>query len=141
MFISVNLWQKKIKMKNIYILLITCCSLLATCSFAQQLTKAEYYSDTDPGTGSGTVFTFTQTDSINLPLSIPMKSLAVGLHKLCIRIQDSTKRWGLSNEHLFYVYDTTHTVTFAAQLKKGEYYIDTDPGAGIGTAFTFTQAD
>ncbi len=30
---------------------------------------------------------------------------------------------------------------FAQQLKKGEYYFDTDPGVGNGTAFTFTQAD
>jgi len=127
---------------KIYISTLFLFLFLWMCGNAQSLTKGEYYIDTDPGAGSGTAFTFTKADSINLPVSIPMNALAVGFHKMYFRIQDSTNKWGLSNEHLFYVYDnTTPSPPVAAQLKKGEYYIDTDPGAGNGTAFTFTQAD
>jgi PKD repeat protein len=73
----------------------------------QQLSKGEYYYDTDPGLGNGIPFTFIQADSIDVSIPAPTNTLTVGFHKVYVRTQNVNNVWGLSYEHLFYVYDTS----------------------------------
>lgn len=120
--------------------------MLGICAIgtqAQQLKRGEYYFDTDPGVGNGTSFTFTQADSINMNFNAPTGALPTGFHRVYVRTQNTNNVWSHWYDHLFYVKATpiTPTLAVASQLKKGEYYFDTDPGVGNGIAFTFTQAD
>ncbi|HEY1039624.1 MAG TPA: PKD domain-containing protein [Bacteroidia bacterium] len=128
-------------MKRLFITLLI--GVAAISATAQQLKKGEYYFDTDPGVGNATSFTFTQADSIDIPISAPVGALTPGFHRLYIRTQNTNNIWGHSSDNLFYVKasPTTPTLTSSSQLKKGEYYFDTDPGVGNATPFTFTQAD
>lgn len=102
------------------------------CGRAQQLAEGEYFIDNDPGAGSATTFTFTQADSINLPLSIPAGSLAPGYHKLCVRIKNTSGTWGLFEEHQFYIMDTTqYSPPAVPKIAAMEYFFDnTDYGPG-----------
>ena len=101
------------------------------------LTQGEYYFDTDPGIGKGTSFTFATADSVSVPLNaVSTNNLPVGFHKIYFRLKDANMHWGLSVGSLFEVYSTapTNPQIPILSLKAGEYFFDTDPGVGKGTA-------
>ena len=109
------------------------------------LKTAEYFIDTDPGVGNGTAFTLPKTDSANILQNVVIpKTIAGGYHKLYFRVKDSLNHWGLYEPRNFYV-DTfkapQQTITYLPPLKTAEYFIDTDPGVGNGTAFTLPKTD
>ena len=61
------------------------------------ITQAEYFWDTDPGQGSGTVIlaldgNFNQSIETAFNGSVPL--VAGGLHKFCIRVKDEKNNWG-----------------------------------------------
>ncbi len=109
-----------------------------------QITKAEYFFDTDPGIGNGTPITgITSGDSIDITKTISISGLSTGYHRLYVRVRNSGGTWSLHDEELFYIYPTTATTTQpqAAQVSKVEYFIGTtDPGPGNGTAINATVA-
>ena len=101
--------------------------------------RGEYFVDTDPGVGNGTGFTSTGADSSTNDRSIPTGSLSTGYHRAYIRYLNDSGLWGPVFNQLVYVIDTA-TVS-APPIAKGEYFVDTDPGAGNGTSFTAIGAD
>lgn len=112
---------------------------------AQSLTQGEYFYDTDPGVGHGTsVSIATPADSLNLNLSLPVGSLSNGWHYLFFRFKDSLGIWGLYSGQSFYISGSTIDTgsNSSPKISAAEYFFDTDPGAGNGTAFSaFTAAD
>ena len=106
--------------------------------------KGEYFIDTEPGVGNGTALpSFTAADSITQTINLNTTGLSVGFHRVYYRYKDLNNKWGIPEDRLFYVYDTTHpTLVNQPQITKGEYFVDTDPGVGNGTALSsFTAAD
>jgi hypothetical protein len=100
-----------------------------------QIVYAEYFIDTDPGAGLGTMLDFTdQTDSISFAGSITIPILSGGFHNLFIRTRDSRGIWSLYEGKPFYV---NSSATFEA----AEWFIDTDPGIGNGTAISISGID
>jgi PKD repeat protein len=102
-------------------------------SFGQQIniTKAEYYFDTDPGIGNAITLTISVPDTIiNVLYDLPINGLAEGWHKLIIRTCDSQGKWSLSAGRSFIVYTDTSS---GLKIASAEYYIDTDPGVGNAT--------
>ncbi len=98
------------------------------------ITAAEFFIDTDPGVGNGTAITPSPTGSNpTFVASIPTTSLATGFHFVAIRTRDATGKWGLFENRGFYI--STQTAN-SAGMTAAEYFIDTDPGVGNGTAFT-----
>lgn len=77
--------------------------LLVSCSIsAQNLSRIEYYFDTDPGYGRGTAITFTATANLaNKTLDINPASLSEGVHFLFIRSRDVNGQWSFDNRWLF----------------------------------------
>ncbi len=66
------------------------------------LTRIEYFIDTDPGIGSGTSVPFTQaTDVAALSFNVSMAGLTNGSHKLYIRTKDAQGKWSITNIHSF----------------------------------------
>jgi hypothetical protein len=100
-----------------------------TSTTASKINKAEYFIDTDPGTGL----------AIPIPVSVPAKDLSLtfgvntsgmaeGFHMIVLRARDEPGRWSTTRQHVFYVYKPLSTP--AAKMTKAEYFIDTDPGFG-----------
>jgi hypothetical protein len=63
-----------------------------------KITDAEYFFDTDPGVGSGTVVTpgFLAADSIDILRQAPVGSLSAGLHTLHVRVKDEVGSWSFA---------------------------------------------
>jgi len=124
-------------MKKIYLLLAVMLAILP--AHAQVITGSEYFFDTDPGVGNGTAVSVTSGDSVILSTTVPTTGLSSGFHKLYFRVQNINGEWSLYEGRTFYIQDALTPNT--AQLTEAEYFFDTDPGVGNGTAFTVTPGD
>jgi hypothetical protein len=110
-----------------------------TNTSSSQLGKAEYFIDTDPGVGNGNTITVSAAaDSLTLTSSIATTTLSAGFHTLYTRFKDVQGIWSLSEGRTFFL--NTVNASAAPQLKKAEYFIDTDPGVGKGHAITVSGA-
>jgi len=103
------------------------------------LTNAEYFFDIDPGVGNGTAFTTTPGDSIEISTTVATAGLTSGFHKLFVRAKDVNGVWSLYEGRNFFIQEALTPNT--AQLTNAEYFYDTDPGVGNGTAFTVSAGD
>jgi hypothetical protein len=100
---------------------------------AQSYQQGEYFFDNDPGIGNATPINFTSlSDSLDLNLNIPSSTLSEGSHQLFIRFQDTADHWCLAAGQSFTIYDNSNATS--AQIISGEYFFDSDPGAGNGIA-------
>lgn len=114
-------------------------ALLLPASIAlmgQGITAAEYFWDNDPGAGSGTAMqavdgSFGQAvEAILLETSaLP----AVGPHTLGIRVRDANNNWGPLFTTVVVV-DPSIATAPDIEVTTAEYFWDSDPGAGNGTA-------
>jgi len=107
----------------------------------QNIIAAEYYVDTDPGIGSATAVPVTAGVNIpNIPAGINITGLSNGVHQLVMRTKSSAGIWGVSWVRDFlYNFDPVYTTVPAPQnIIAAEYFIDTDPGFGSGTAIPIT---
>ena len=128
-------------MKGIFILLgiLFCINTV----FSQNIIKAEYFVDADPGQGNGTVIpAFAPGETVNLSFAIPTIGMAGGFHFLNIRVADVNGVWSRSETRGFYLSATNSNTT---NITAAEYFIDSDPGpgnaipAGIGGAGQIVQ--
>jgi hypothetical protein len=95
------------------------------------IVKAEYFFDTDPGYNLGTAIPISiQADSIiqNAAIAVP-NNLSAGTHVLYTRTLTSDGMWSATHASTIFV---TQSITAA------EYFVDTDPGIGLGTPITIT---
>ncbi len=112
-----------------------------TVSAAQNIVVAEYFIDTDPGFGNGTSISITPGTDINdLITAVNTSGLSDGMHRLCIRTLGANGRWSLTSIKDFAVdSDPAYPAVPAAQnIVSAEYFVDTDPGFGNGTAISLT---
>lgn len=102
-----------------------------------KVTAAEAFWDTDPGQGNGTVMTAFDGNFDQAIETIVKNNLSsasgLGLHKLNIRVKDGAGNWGpvftmVVNK------EANITTTRPIKVAAGEYFWDTDPGAGNGAA-------
>jgi hypothetical protein len=102
-----------------------------------KLVQAEYFWNTDPGQGNGTAF-FATDGNLNEAveelfrngLSLPG---ANGNHVFNVRVKDVDNQWS----DLFKTLVVRGTITVGNRnvaVARGEYFWDTDPGVGNGTA-------
>ncbi|CAN5344670.1 hypothetical protein BH09BAC1_BH09BAC1_09440 [soil metagenome] len=122
---------------------ITCLIyLMALLCFAQplqaqqhQVTQAEYFWDTDPGQGNGTLMLATD-GAFDNALEAVLKSTASlptpGVHRIGIRVKAGNGVWGPVFTQVIKVESTT-TATRNIAITTAEYFWDTDPGQGNGT--------
>ncbi len=97
---------------------------------ATNITAAEYFFDTDPGSGNATAVSVGASGSgVNFAAVVPT-SLPAGFHFLVIRTKDAEGKWGLFEKRGFYINTTTVDLS---DITAAEYFIDTDPGVGNGT--------
>lgn len=97
------------------------------------ISRAEYFLNTDPGFGKATPFTLpVSADISKQALALNTESAPLGINNLYIRTEDSHGIWSLTNRLAFI------KGTVAANITSLEYYIDTDPGVGKATQVALT---
>ncbi len=99
---------------------------------ASNISNVEYFFNTDPGVGNGIDLTVnSNTGELTQTFIIPTGGLSEGFNSLYIRTYNSASNWGLYDRQLFYLKSfDMFTITAA------EYFFNTDPGVGNGTALT-----
>lgn len=103
---------------------------------AGNITKAEYFIDTDPGFGNGTNVTVTAGADISFSFNKSLSALPTGMHALGIRTRNAAGKWSQTQMQYFY-YESIQTYT-APNINRIEYFFDNDPGFGNGTNIPFT---
>jgi Secretion system C-terminal sorting domain len=103
------------------------CFFTIIFSQAQNIYKAEYFFDTDPGPGNGLPLTIASPgDPVTFTSSISTAGLEPGFHMLFVRTR-TIKGWSLYEPREF---------SIAPAIEEAEYFFDTDPGVGNGTPFS-----
>ena len=86
-------------MKRLFTILLLGLSITIN---AQQITKAEYFFDADPGAGNGTPITISiPADSLNFTTTISVAGLQSGFHWLGIRTRNADGIWGFFDRRNF----------------------------------------
>lgn len=100
------------------------------------ITKAEYFFDSDPGPGNGTPISITPGAIANFTVSLPATGLTPGFHFLAIRTQRANGTWGIFESRGFYL---SGSASNSSDIVAAEYFIDgIDPGEGNGEPLTIT---
>ena len=113
-----------------------------SCSFVlfaqDDIVAMEYYIDTDPGVGNGIAISITSGVAQEVSLNISTASISEGFHELVVRAQDSNNDWSTQESRVFYV---SSSATTSNDITALEYFFDTDPGIGSGSAIAITDAN
>jgi hypothetical protein len=100
------------------------------------ITSGEYFFDTDPGAGKGTAIALSgNSDSASFAGAISTSGLVPGFHDLYVRTQTTAGNWSLYEKKRIKVLAAGNAITQA------EYFYDTDPGIGAGTALAITSGN
>jgi chitodextrinase len=104
-----------------------------------KIAAGEAFVDTDPGTGNGLALAAVDgnLDEVfeEVTGSMSTGALSLGLHTLFIRVRDSDGPWGDVFARPIVVQPPGVDVVQApAQLTQAEFFVDTDPGVGNGSA-------
>jgi len=114
--------------------------LLLLCSYAfaqNNLTKAEYFIDHDPGYGNGIAVSISGNPVI-IEESI-LNDLLPGKHTIYLRVQDDNNVWGMAEYSTFFVReDYTANPQEPDSIVSMEFFIDHDPGYGNGIAVSIS---
>ncbi len=111
---------------------------------AENIIAAEYFIDTDPGFGLGNSIAITpglQLENINV--GVITGSLGQGIHRLYVRTKSNEGRWSVVSVREFVVsndFNYPSAPVAASNIVKAEYFIDNDPGYGLGNNIPVTAA-
>ncbi len=105
--------------------------------------KAEYFFDTDPGTGNATALQIRAGESIEFPASLPLTGLLPGYHYIYIRTCNTDGIWGIALRKSFHIYDSSPITPSPDQppITQADYYIGNDPGVGKGIPIQVSSSD
>ena len=116
-----------------------CCSamILMLEGFAQpNISRIEYYVDTDPGFGNGTIVSYSGTNDIATSFTVNMVPLTTGVHIIGVRSRDANGAWSIDNKWLFLKpYNSSGSIP-VPNISRVEYFVDNDPGLGNATGVT-----
>jgi hypothetical protein len=103
------------------------------------LAGAEYFVDADPGYGAGTAVAITGggANAAGVAFTVGLSGVAPGFHSLSVRSKDALGNWSQTYRQIFYVEPPTTTAP-PANLAAVEYFVDTDPGYGLGSSAPIT---
>ncbi len=119
-------------MRNKFCILCVLCAIVAGAS-AQNISRIEYFFNTDPGFGQATAITgFTPSANVaGFPVSIDVSSVSDGVNVLYMRSKDDNGKWSITNVIPFVKVDVN-----IYNFSRAEYFLNTDPGFGKATPFT-----
>lgn len=95
--------------------------------------RIEYFVDVDPGFGLATEVAISDPGpQLDLGFEVPTEALSQGFHTMVVRARDEKGRWSLAQQQIFYVIETASAE--ASEVTAVEYFVDEDPGFGMGTS-------
>jgi len=98
------------------------------------IVAAEYFFDTEPGVGNATaVASFSSANPLSMTAQIPTTGLSEGFHNLFLRTKDSKGKWSMYEGRVVYIQPIV-AATVIEPIVTAEYFFNTDPGLGNGTA-------
>ena len=100
------------------------------------ISKAEYFFDTDPGLGKGFSIPLTPGANVNISQIIDAGSLSEGVHWVYIRAKDSEGKWSQLQGRPFYKSNISQVL---GNIIRVEYFFDIDPGFGHGNTIEITK--
>jgi len=114
-------------------------------SSLSNISKIEYFIDTDPGFGNGTNIPFTVSTDVTVSgFAVNINGLSNGVHQLYTRSKDSNGSWGHTNIKTFFIVNLSSTIPpngTPGNITKMEYFVDTDPGFDNASAISFSPAN
>ena len=97
----------------------------------------EYFYDTDPGFGNASPVPVSSGQTIEESFTINLSGLERGFHKAYFRVKDDNDKWSLAH-----IYNIVRFIALSPpsqpELQAMEYFFDSDPGFGSGTAVSIT---
>jgi gliding motility-associated-like protein len=107
---------------------------LPILGFSQSnIVSAEYFFDSDPGTGAATALaTFTASPNLDVTFLAGSSGLSQGMHILGIRVRDVNNVWSIPTFLPVYILANSPNIVGA------EYFFDPDPGSGSATPISVT---
>lgn len=99
------------------------------------IVKAEYYVDSDPGFGAGFPVPLVPAVMQNIDFTLH-PSIPNGIHLLYVRVLDELGQWSSTLTKLVFVVKYSNP-----QIAAAEYFIDEDPGYGLGTPIPVAAAN
>jgi hypothetical protein len=101
------------------------------------ITMMEYFIDSDPGYGAATAVSVTAGSPLtqNFTVALP-NTVSDGFHFLSFRAKDANNKWSVVAVRPFY--KEVVSATTIPNITMMEYFIDADPGFGLGTAVNIT---
>lgn len=120
-------------MKN---MILTIIALQTLFGYAQNVTKMEYFLDSDLGFGLNNIVSITVGPDItqNIAVAIP-SGATLGFHKIYLRAKADNGIWSQTVRKNITVIEQNH----ANNVIKGEYFFDADPS--VAAAFSFAISD
>jgi hypothetical protein len=120
--------------KKIIISFLFYCCICSNILMAQQVTQMEYFIDEDPGVGMATAVNgFAQGADVQHTFSADLTGKSIGFHQLYVRSKDTNGNWSAAARRVFYL---SAPISAASNIVQMEYFINSDPGAGLGTPIT-----
>jgi len=116
------------------LILIYLLFLSGLSAWNQTISRIEYFFDSDPGYGSATPLSFTPGSSVTATFDLNTAGLSKGFHNLLIRAKNVNGKWSTVSNYPVFVMEPGPGVP----IVKMEYFIDTDPGFGLGTDVAIT---
>ena len=113
------------------------CAIILSASLALPVRaqqRVEYFWDTDPGVGKGTVLQDFEGTVANISAELDVSTLSVGVHTLGVRILNANK-FSSTYHRLFYIPPQGETIT------RVEYSWDKVLAPGKGKEITFTAGN
>jgi hypothetical protein len=99
----------------------------------QNIDRAEYFFNADPGIGNGTSLSLSPGSQVSLNAEIDALGLSKGFNRLYLRFGNSQGQWGFYEARLFYMEEIPNSSGPNRTIIGAEYFIDQDPGIGQGT--------
>ena len=110
------------------------------CAQSPDIVQLEYFFDSDPGFGNGTLVTVTGDSISDTSFDIDVSGLSHGFHTVYFRAKDANGTWSLTHysEQKIFIESAASVPGIISDITAIEYYVDTDPGFGNGTQIAVT---
>jgi len=117
------------------LILLFCVLLIYSTLTGQDIVRAEYFIDQDPGVGYATAIPIVPGQEVELNFVANTEGLENGFHSLYVRSKDEDGVWSTVVRRAFFMgnfpYDPPQ------ELSAAEYFINEDPGYGQGIPLQF----
>ena len=102
-------------------------------AWGQNIDKAEYFLNTDPGAGNGTAIAVSaNSGDLEQTFTITTSGFPSGFQSLYVRTHQTDGKWSHYDRTNFYI----GSFVSASKIASAEYFFDSDPGAGQATALS-----